>query len=138
MRPGRRHRTYSGQTTTEAALVFPIMLMLAFGLVEGAIVVYQVAVLDHLAHVGSRVAALPGTPSESAVQAAVVDAATKFHVQVVSANVAVQPIGAATFAARQPGQRIRVSISSYRPVSTLVFGNVAAVAVSRQSERVVE
>ncbi len=130
---------YRGQATVEAALVLPLYLMLALGLVEGALAAYQMGVLDHLAHVGSRVAALPSTATEGDVRAAVVSAAASFHVQVASSNVSVQPIGAASFAARQPGQRVRVTISyTYRPVTTLVFGNVAGVAISRRSERVVE
>ena len=136
-RSGRR--AYPGQAVVEAALVLPLYLALAFGLVEGALAAYQLGVLDHLAHQGSRVAALSSTATEGDVRAAVVNASASFHVQVTSANVSVQPIGAASFAARQPGQRVRVTISyTYRPLATLVFGNVAGLAISRQSERVVE
>ena len=56
---GRRHRRRSpGQSLVEFALVLPIFLLLLFGLIDGARLVFQHTVLSQAAREGARVASV--------------------------------------------------------------------------------
>lgn len=58
MRPFARRRRSPGQSLVEFALVLPIFLLLLFGLIDGARLVYQHTVLSQAAREGARVASV--------------------------------------------------------------------------------
>lgn len=57
-RPFARRRRSPGQSLVEFALVLPIFLLLLFGLIDGARLIYQHTVLSQAAREGARVASV--------------------------------------------------------------------------------
>jgi Flp pilus assembly protein TadG len=133
---GRRLRR--GQALVEFAIALPIFLLIFLAIVEGAAFAFNYANIQHAAQEGGRLAALASTNDEDEVKERVVARAVPVKVDPDTVTVEVNA-GDKQFADRAYGDRVSVSlVHDYRPVAVLVFGGVAAVPLSAQTEFTVE
>ena len=133
----RRKRSL-GQSVVEFALVAPIFLMLLFGLIEGARLVYAYNTVNHAAQESARFAILADTSSVSAVRNKAVDAADPLEINTSDVTVQVNN-GSTSFGDREIGDRLSVSVTyNLVPVVGMVFGATPSFELTGKTELMVE
>jgi Flp pilus assembly protein TadG len=124
--PLHRH-PQGGATAVEFALVFPLLAMLLFGMVEGMRLMVARSLLSYAVEKGARVASLRSTTTVGTVQSAVATAgayinisSSAVHVQINSSAVD----SAAAFTARTSGDNVRVYLSYvWTPIIAFAFSS---------------
>lgn len=136
-RSGRRRPCSAGQGLVEFALSVPIFLVVVLALMEGGSYALAVTSLQSAAQHGARLAALPLTDGEADVEAEVIEHAGPVAVNASQITVSVNG-GGTTFADRETGDRVRVTIDfAYRPLTSVLFGG-AVFGLAADAEYVVE
>jgi Flp pilus assembly protein TadG len=134
---GRRRARSAGQGLVEFALAIPIFLLVVLAIMEGASYGFAVTTLQSAAQHGARLAALPLTEDEAAVETEVIEHAGPVAVSTSQIAVSVNG-GGTTFADRETGDRVRVTIAfAYRPLTSVLFGG-AVFSLAAAAEYVVE
>jgi Flp pilus assembly protein TadG len=135
---GRRRRATRGQALTEFALAFPILILAILAVMETAYFALSQTAINHAAHEGGRVAALPATANETAVRTAVIAASDPIALATSDVSIEIND-GAKLFTARATGDRVVVHVDhDHVPLVGLVFGNGLAFALDAESEFRVE
>lgn len=135
--PGRRQRTYA-QGMVEFAIILPMLMMLVFGIFEGARLVYTYNTIHHAAQEAARVGVLHDTPNQGAVAARAVSAASPLAINADAVDVEVNS-GSTSFGDRVLGDRLKVTVSyTFVPVTSIVFGSTAGLSLTGETEMMVE
>jgi Flp pilus assembly protein TadG len=135
---GTKRRAIRAQSLVEFALIGPVFLLMVFGLIEGARLVYAYNTVNHAAQEAARTAVLADTASESAVKDRAVEAADPLTVQAGSVDVEVNDGGTA-FADRDIGDRVEVTVGyDFVPVVGMVFGSTTAIGLTGKTALMVE
>ena len=131
-------RRARGQALVEFAIAFPILILAMVAVMEMGFYALTQTAINHGAHEGGRVAALPGTTAESSVTSRVITASEP--VVVTSSNISVAVNGVTgTFTTKKTGDRVVVRVNhTHRPLLGLVFGSGVTFALSAESEFRVE
>lgn len=138
MRETASRTTFRAQSLVEFALVGPVFLLLVFGVIEGGRLVWAYNSVNHAAQEAARLAVLSDTGSVAAVQSQAVDSADPLTVQAADVTVEIND-GSTAFADREIGDRIRVTVDyDFIPVVGMVFGSGAAIALTGETELMVE
>ena len=132
-----RRRT-DGQAMAEFALAVPILILAIVAIMEMAFFALTQTAINHAAHEGGRVAALPGTTAESSVKARVISASDPVVVASSEISVAINGV-VGTFTTKKTGDKVVVHVDhTHRPLLGLVFGSGVTFALSAESEFRVE
>jgi Flp pilus assembly protein TadG len=135
---GTKRRAIRAQSLVEFALIGPVFLLLVFGLIEGARLVYAYNTVNHAAQEAARTAVLADTASVSAVKDRAVEAADPLTVQAAGVDVDVNDGGTA-FADRDIGDRVKVTVGyDFVPVLGMVFGSSSAIGLTGKTTLMVE
>ena len=127
-------RQSRGQSLVEFSLALPVIFILILGIVEGGRLVFSLTTLDFAVQEGGRMAVLPGTASESAVQSHVSNNAHFITVPTSAVAVSVND-GAKVYTSRTSGDRVVVTADySYSPIVTSVFGLNMTMTLSARSD----
>lgn len=129
--PGRRR----GQALAEFALAIPVFMLVVLALIEAGAFAFTLTSLESVAQRGGRMAALPSTTTESAVQTYVVSQAALAGITVAPSDVAVTCSPSCTLATKTSANRVRVVVNyTYRPLTGIALGGTATFPLSAATE----
>ena len=103
----KRHTKKSGVVTIEAALVFPILLLLTFGLIEYGWLFLRMETVTNASRRGARLAATPDATSAE-VQSAIGELMLVAGIGLDNYNVTISP---SDITSLEPGELITVTVT---------------------------
>lgn len=128
----------AGQGLVEMALALPVFLLVLLAIIEGAGYAFAATTLQHAAHEGARLAALPSTAGPADVTGRVIARAMPVELRSDDISVGVNS-GSTTFVQRETGDRVRVSVRlDYVPLTVRVFGFGFSFTLAADAEYFVE